>query len=351
MDDLTVLVTGVGAPGIKGTFYSLRENFDNRRVKIIGTDIKQEVVGTYLCDSFYRISRPSEEAYLDQLLSICEHEGVDVILPQNTLELTVLAENKHIFLNIGTSVAISDAIPIAIANDKYKLMKLAEQIGVPTPKFNLVDNFESLTESARELGWPDKPVVIKPPLSNGMRGVRIVDESFDLKKSFYSEKPTSLFVKMNSLYKILESHFPPLLVMEYLPNTEYTVDVLKARRYTIIPRKRDLIRSGITFNGTVEHHEELSSYSQKLSEAIGLDYAFGFQFKLDEQNTPKLLESNPRIQGTMVLSTFAGANIIYAAAKRALNENIPDFEIEWGTKILRYWGGMGIQNGKIVAFL
>jgi carbamoyl-phosphate synthase large subunit len=351
MDGLTVLVTGAGAPGIKGTFYSLRENFDNRSIKIIGTDIKQEVIGAYLCDSFYRISRPSEKMYLDQLLSICENEGVDVILPQNTLELPVLADNKHLFLNIGTSIAVSDAVAIAIANDKYELMKLAEQVGVPTPKYKLIDNFKSLADSARELGWPDKPVVVKPPLSNGMRGVRIIDESLDLKKRFYSEKPTSLFTKMNNLCEILGSHFPPLLITEYLPNAEYTIDVLKAREYTIIPRKRDLIQSGITFNGTVEHHDELITYAQRLSDAAGLDYAFGFQFKMDEHNTPKLLESNPRVQGTMVLSTFAGANIIYAAVKRALNEEIPEFEIEWGTKILRYWGGVGLQNRKTVAFL
>ncbi|QYZ79822.1 ATP-grasp domain-containing protein [Methanofollis formosanus] len=351
MDDLTVLVTGAGAPGIKGTLYSLNENFDNRCIRTIGTDIKQEVVGTYLCDKFYHISRPSEKDYLDQLLLICEQEDVDVILPQNTLELSVLAENKSPFLNIGTSIAVSDAPAISIANDKYKLMKLAEQIGVPTPKSILVDNFDALIKSASELGWPHKPVVVKPPLSNGMRGVRIIDESLDLKKMFYSEKPTSLFVKMNILREILGSHFPPLLVMEYLPNAEYTIDVLEAQKYTIIPRKRDLIRSGITFQGTVECHEELITYAQKLSEATGLNYAFGFQFKMDEQSVPKLLESNPRVQGTMVLSTFAGANIIYAAVKRALNEDIPDFQVKWGTKILRYWGGMGIQNKNAVAFL
>jgi len=90
---------------------------------------------------------------------------------------------------------------------------------------------------------------------------------------------------------------------------------------------------------------------KRLSDAAGLNYAFGFQFKMDEHNTPKLLESNPRVQGTMVLSTFAGANIIYAAVKRALDEDIPDFQIKWGTRILRYWGGMGIQNGDSVAFL
>ncbi|WP_292520584.1 ATP-grasp domain-containing protein [Methanoculleus sp.] len=352
MDGLTVLVTGAGAPGIKGTLYSLKGNFENRDVRVIGTDIKQEVVGKYLCDSFYRIPRPTDTGYLDLLLSICQKEGVDVVVPQNTLELPVLAENRSSFSDIGTSVAVSDASAISVANDKYRLMRLAEQIGVPTPKYGLVNNFEALTDFAKELGWPDKPVVVKPPLSNGMRGVRIVDESRDLKEMFYLEKPTSLFVKMKSLYEILGSDFPPLIVMEYLPNAEYTVDVLKTPEYTIVPRKRDLIQSGITFHGTVEYHEALITYARKLSEATGLNYAFGFQFKMDEHNTPKLLESNPRVQGTMVLSTFAGANIIYAAVKRALNEDVPGFQIKWGTKILRYWGGIGLENNNTaVGFL
>jgi carbamoyl-phosphate synthase large subunit len=156
---------------------------------------------------------------------------------------------------------------------------------------------------------------------------------------------------MKNLFEIVGSDFPPLLIMEYLPNAEYSVDVLKTNKYTIIPRKRDSIQSGITFHGTVEYHEDLIRYAQKLGDAIGLKYAFGFQFKLDHQNIPKLLESNPRVQGTMVLSTFAGANIIYAAVKHALQEKVPDFDIAWGTRILRYWGGLGIKNGNIVDLL
>lgn len=280
MDALTVLVTGAGAPGIKGTLYSLRENFDQRTIRTIGTDIKPEVIGTYLCDRYYRISRPSQADYLDQLLSICEDEEVDVVLPQNTLELSVLAENRSSFSSIGTSIAVSDASAISIANDKFKLMKLAERIGIPAPKCSLVDTFDSLKRSAEALGWPEKLVVVKPPLSNGSRGVRIIDESLDLKKLFYSDKPTSLFLKMNNLYDILGSSFPPLLVMEYLPNAEYTVDILKARKYTIAPRRRDIIQSGITFQSTLEYHEELIDYSQRLSEAAGLEFAFGFQFKM-----------------------------------------------------------------------
>ena len=351
MDDITVLVTGSGAPGIRGTLYSLKNNFDGRNIKTIGTDIKDNVIGKFLCDKFYQINKPSSPEYLEQLLSICKNENVDVLLPQNTSELLVLSQTKKEFESIGTNVAISDEESITVANDKYKLMELAKNIGVPTADFYLVNTFEELIKYATKLGWPEKPVVIKPPLSNGMRGVRIIDESIDLKTSLYSEKPTSLYINMSFLEQILGSSFPDLLVMEYLPKDEYTVDILKAGTITVVPRRRNIIHSGISFESTVENNEFISKYSILLAEELKLEYAFGFQFKLDEHNIPKLLESNPRVQGTMVLSTFAGANIIYGAVKSALNEDVPVFDIQTGTKILRYWGGIGVNDTKVLGSL
>jgi carbamoyl-phosphate synthase large subunit len=51
----------------------------------------------------------------------------------------------------------------------------------------------------------------------------------------------------------------------------------------------------------------------------------------------------------MVMATLAGANVIYSAVKAALNEEIPEFNIKWGVKFLRYWGGVCvIKNEKIL---
>jgi carbamoyl-phosphate synthase large subunit len=351
MDAVTVLITGAGAPGIKGTLYSLENNFDSREIRTIGTDINDQVVGGYLCDKFFKISRPFEKDYLMQLLSICKEEHVDVLLPQNTVELPVLASHKKDFEEIGTKIAVSSEHAIEIANDKYKLLKTAREIGIPTPKFFIADNLNDLIEYAEYLGWPQNPIVVKPPVSNGMRGLRIINESINFKDIFYNEKPTGVYIKMENLRDILGPSFPSLLVMEHLEKDEYTVDILRSRKTTIIPRKRDLVKSGITFNGTIEKNEAIIEYSERLSKEIGLSSAYGFQFKLDQDNEPKILESNPRIQGTMVLSTFAGANIIYGAVKYALNEDIPEFKIKWGTKILRYWGGIGINENKVVGSL
>jgi len=353
MESLRVLVTGCGAPGIKGTIFSLKNNFDGRKVEIIGTDIEDEVVGKYLCDRYYKIPKAADtKNYLKALLSISDKEKVDVIIPQNTAELSILASTKQDFKQAGTSIIVSDEDTINIANNKYELMKICNEINVPAGSFCLVNTFDELMHYAAELGWPENRFVVKPPVSNGLRGVRIIDEHIDLKEAFYKEKPNSFNIRMEDLKKILGSEFPDLIVTEYLPGDEYTIDVLRSSKGSVvIPRKRDLIRSGITFNGTTEYNEELIEYSKRLSDKIGLEFCFGFQFKLDENGTPKILESNPRVQGTMVLATFAGANIIYAAVKSALGEEIPDFDIKWGTKIFRYWGGVSVYNEQILSSL
>ena len=53
----------------------------------------------------------------------------------------------------------------------------------------------------------------------------------------------------------------------------------------------------------------LIEYVEKLTRGK-LKYAHGFQFKENKNGVPQIIESNPRIQGTTVLSTLAGANII-----------------------------------------
>jgi len=184
VDSINVLITGCGAPGIKGTLYSLENNFDGRKIRTIGTDIKDEVVGKYLCNRFYKISKPSSPKYLADLLSICKEEAVQVLLPQNTAELSVLAEHKADFEAMGTTVAVSDKSAVEIANNKYELMKKAQELGVPLPSFHLANNFDDLQGFAQQLGWPNRPVIVKPPISNGMRGLRIIDESINLKRFF-----------------------------------------------------------------------------------------------------------------------------------------------------------------------
>lgn len=349
MDDLVVLVTGVGAPGSIGTLHSLKNNFDKRKIKIIGTDIDENAVGKYIYDSFYKIERPDHSTYLEQLYEICQHEKVQVIVPQNTAELQILSANKSYFERIGTKIAVAKSESIILANDKFRLLEIARKSGIPAPEFYLVATKEDLIEFSKLLGWPEHRVVVKPPISSGMRGFRIIDENYKSKDAFYNEKPTNTVTNMDLLIKILGETFHPLVLMEYVPGKEYTVDLLRTKEnIVVVPRTRDQIRLGITFRGTLEENRLIIEYSKILSEALDMEYAYGFQFKLNESGLPLILECNPRVQGSMVLSTFSGANIIYGAVKYAMQEPVPPFEIKWGTRLIRYWGGLILSEDKII---
>lgn len=345
---LKVLITGAGAPGIQGTIYSLKNNYDNRAIHIIGTDINDFVIGKYICDEFQTISSAKEkEKYLDDLLTISLKKGVNIILPQNTMELLILSENKDQFFDKGIGIVVSEKNAIELANNKYKLFQSAESKSIPITKYTLVSNFDDLKKHAIIFGWPQKKIVVKPPIANGSRGVRIVAEDFDRKKAFYEEKPSNIVTTLDELHSTLGDVFPELIVMEYLSGDEYTVDVFKNDKEIIaIPRKREIIRNGITFAASLEENKSLMDYSKTLASVTGLSFCFGFQFKMNEDGVPFLLESNPRVQGTMVMSTFGNANIIYSAIKLLLGEPIPSMNINWNTKLLRYWGAIGIQNGE-----
>ena len=54
------------------------------------------------------------------------------------------------------------------SNNKYKLLKVAEKIGIPCVKFYEVSNIIDLEKKLKSFGWPKKRVVIKPPLSRAI---------------------------------------------------------------------------------------------------------------------------------------------------------------------------------------
>jgi carbamoyl-phosphate synthase large subunit len=331
MDKLKILVTGAGAPGIAGTIYSLRNNFDNREVEIIGTDCNPDAVGKDLCDKFYQITKANTPNYLYELSKVYTYSKCDILIPQNTLELEKLA---NYWL---APCLVSKLTSIEIANNKVNYIDC-----------NVVNEIKGLKENMKVFGWPNTPVVIKPPVSNGMRGFRIIDESFDAKKSFYEDKPDNTRTNWKALKKVLGKTFPELLVCEYLPGKEYSVDCFRwGDRIDVIPRERTQIRSGITFAGKVVKHDYIISECKRLAKELDLKYCFGFQFKEDKDGNPQLLECNPRVQGTMVMSTLAGANVIWSSVKAALGEDIPDFDIDWNSSFKRYWGGIDNKGIKI----
>jgi len=346
MNKINILVTGGGSPGIIGTIYSLKNNYDQRDIQIVCTDAKSDCVGKYVADKFYQIKKANDvQDYLSDIFSIVISEKIDVILPQNTAELSVLSHNKSKLLDMGCKVIISSYNNLIRANSKFELLEVCKELEIPYPEYYLIKNKGDLIAKATKLGWPDNTVLIKHPSLNGSRGIRIIDENVNYKDLFYNQKPTNMYTKLDDFLKIIGDNFDPLLVMEYLSGEEVSIDVFRdSENFISIPRLRNEIRSGISFKNSAVKRSDLIGYSKKLSDYLDLEFCFGFQFKYDKNGIPKILECNPRVQGTMIFSTIMGANIIYSSIKSCLGEKIPQFSLDWNTRLLRYWGAVGMND-------
>ena len=334
---------------LSGTLCALHRNPDGVRVRAIGIDTKQNVVGRFLVDRFYEVPPPEAPDYLAKLLNICKQEAIDLVLPQTTREIAVLSQQKESLREHGIAVMVASGSAVAAANDKGEILDHFASLALPYPRFYRATTEQEVVEYVYQLGYPKNPVVVKPPVSNGMRGLRVLMEDAWNVERFLNEKPGGTEIALSELLPILRrgDRWPALLVTEYLPGPEYSVDAFIGTQVSVaIPRLRRAIRSGISFENEIEYRDDLAEYTLKAGHHLGLKGAFGFQFKLDRDGIPKVLECNPRVQGTMVASLFSGVNIIWLAVKEALGEPpsaIPS--LRRPAQFYRFWGGLGVYDG------
>jgi len=336
--DVTVLMTGAGAPGASGIVRSLR-SVEERHVRIVGVDVDPDAYGFGLVDEHYTVPAGGDGEYVPRMTQIADAEDADVVLPLTTAELGPLAAGRD---TIPATVMVSEREALSVANDKAALYRFLEEGGFDAaPAYRRVDDADAFVDAVAALGYPDRPVCFKPTVASGMRGFRVLDDSVDRATRLLEEKPGTPITTLEEVLPVLESadEFPELAVMEYLPGEEYSVDVLATGDdvAAVIPRTRARTRAGITFRGVVERDEALVEAATDICRELGLAYNVNLQFRYDADGDPKVIEINPRVSGTIVMCVGAGANLPYLAVKHALGEPLPPVDVRWGTWMARYW--------------
>ena len=325
--EITVMITAAGNVFMPGTTACLTQNGE-RKVRLIGVDMNDDPSLLQMCDAYYPVPRGDDPGYVDALLAICEKEHVEVLLPVMSVELNALARNRGRFEAIGIKVSVSGAESLEIANDKRKLFDFLKQNGLPCADFRAVSSMESFGAAVRELGYPGKKVCVKTTNGSGSRGFRIIDETRPRYEMYLHEKPNSCMIRLSEMEAILAEadEFPELLVMEYLPGNEYTVDLLADQGKVLYCccRKSLGMDHGIMLNSEVVRHNEI-------------DGSIGFDILEREDGTPCLVECNPRMTAGIPVFRLAGVNLPYLNVKRLLGEALPDCNLELGKIVRRRW--------------
>jgi carbamoyl-phosphate synthase large subunit len=121
MRPINVLVTACGCPGAATLIKQLRYYVIERNVMVFGVDCDDEAIGRFMADGFYQIPPVSEtEAYLDAIRDTIDRCRIDVILPENDLEIPVLAEHRD---SLGCPVLVSSPLSITLARDKHSMQR------------------------------------------------------------------------------------------------------------------------------------------------------------------------------------------------------------------------------------
>ncbi|UCE92317.1 MAG: ATP-grasp domain-containing protein [Methanobacteriota archaeon] len=339
---VSVLVTAVGAPGAAGIISALRRNGE-RETSVFGVDMNSQASGKALVDGFSKVPKGNDPGFIDDIIDASHEFDVGVILPLSTEELLAFASAKdRIRESTGAVTVVSAKDAIAASNEKGKLFTRLASAGVPVPEHSVVRSPAQLRRACAELGHPGLPVCMKPSFAHGGRGFRVIEDSAPTDDTLLRRKPESASISLVEAERLLAGlESPPeMLVMEFLPGREYSVDLLcsKGEMLVAIPRSRDEIRSGISFRGTVVDRDDAVDVCRRVCDTMEFDGPIGVQFREDRDGALKVLEINPRLHGSVALSVAAGVNVPYLAVKGALNEPFDIPPIRYGTTMTRYWG-------------
>lgn len=138
------------------------------------------------------------------------------------------------------------------------------------------------------------PVFVKPNRGQGSKDSLIVYDSDQLKQ-------------------VLARNASNFLICEYIPGPEFTVDCFSDFNHEIkyvATRQRADYQEGIakqTWHCATS--ETISRWAAEFSQCLGIKGAWFFQYKLDKDETPVLLELGMRIAGASGINRLRGVNL------------------------------------------
>jgi carbamoyl-phosphate synthase large subunit len=342
MRDTTVLLTCTGGVISPSHIHSLKNNPDKRPIKIIGTDTTVPCIGQCFADKFYQVPMGTAPDYKDTILDICSKESVDVIFPASHEEAMTLAKNSKVFKKNGIVIAISKYDVLDKTFNKKNAYQTLKDNGLPCPEFRAVKNLSEFEAASAELGIGKNKIVMKPVISRGGRGARILTKE-SLVSHLLNDKPgyleTNYDETIRTLSSIEKQLFPELILMEYLSGQIYSVDFLakNGKALIIVPKIRIFGNASQTIVGAVKKNKHIEEMIGKISQVFGFDYNINIELACNNDGIPLPFDFNPRIAASTAFCSAAGANLIYYALKMALGEEVPEVKVKDNVIMIRYF--------------
>ena len=272
---------------------------------IIATDMQLSAPALQVADVKLQVPAVYSPDYIDITLDICKKHKVDALLSLNDLELPILANNKHLFEELGVKVIVSSPEVIDICFDKYETAKWVESIGLKSPKTYIrLDD----AKKALETGEISFPLFMKPRWGSGSIGLESISDMEDL-DIYYNILMKKIKKTILATASIGNEY---ILIQEKLTGNEYGLDVmndLEGNNVGVSVKQKLAMRSGETDKAITLDLPDV----KKMGERIGKELRHIGNLDVDIMQRANgdycVLELNPRFGGGFPFSYEAGINL------------------------------------------
>jgi hypothetical protein len=215
--------------------------------------------------------------FIKEINKIVKLYKIDFIIPAHDSVLLKMAENQK---KIKAAIVTSCVKTCKICRSKKRTYEVFSNI-IPTP---------IIYNKNQKINFP---VFLKPEVGQGTKGTYKANTKKEI--DFYFKKD------------------PTLLILEFLPGKEYTVDCFTDRNGNLLfaeGRERTRILNGISVNSKPIINQNFQKLAKMINQTLSFQGAWFYQVKERKNGELVLMEIAPRIAGTMALYRVLGINFV-----------------------------------------
>ena len=186
-------------------------------------------------------------------------------------------------------ISISDIKNLEVLSNKLSATKIAERVGVPTPRiYNSID----------DISPHGYPVIIKPLFGNSAKGVVKASNKQEAENAIINKNPNEIIIE------------------EFIPGVDICVDCIRSDSFFYGSVYKAIVTKthggGTTTQRVMIDDDKLVEYAKKILDLIGYEGVCGMDFRVDSASgNVGFIEANPRFTGGIATPIAAGFDIPY----------------------------------------
>ncbi len=291
--------------------------------------------------------RTSDDELIPFLLDFCQENEIDVILPASFEYLNPLCQNLAQFRANGVEpiIPISDPSLLEIITHRPALFEYSSNVlSIPVPEYRTIKNQGMIKDAIDSLDYPQKRILFSPSRLSQDRNIRLIDNSKDLRRLFFDEKPEAVYTTLQQFTHDVGDDFSEITAIEYDCTTAYSVEVLCRRGQTFAI----LVYSSNPLSDKMNTHSVLTrdhnfpiieKLAQRVVEGFGFSYSVGMRIWIDSVGNASLLDVIPHLRDDVILCLHGGINLPELMIDMALREFDYNYRptIKWGLRMQQVW--------------